>query len=317
MVSGMIDIMIDMRALLDDEIRVHNGQCHVSGPDDEPPRLRASFAGQPAGLCGAALPGVLYLITGLRTGEVGFRVELHSAMPPMDDAWEEIVEVSFRPSVGVRLLERPLPLPVAHYRVRYCATGMDLGRARDTRPAGTPQLDRYLLQFWPGAPETARVVKQTSEIAAYWHGWARELPLRLPDPGLSRLDSELAEQIVAAGPEKQRKIARWAARRAYAVAGIAEPDRVSPTPAALDRDEALPPPFNTADRLTWTRLRRDPGVVITDGFRQQAVAFPALLAATQDDPLRAALETVYAAAVAHGRDGYRALLDDAHWEFFA
>jgi hypothetical protein len=35
------------------------------------------------------------LITGLHTGQVGFTVDVLDAAPPLDDAWEEIVEVSF------------------------------------------------------------------------------------------------------------------------------------------------------------------------------------------------------------------------------
>jgi hypothetical protein len=35
-------------------------------------------------------------------------------------------------------------------------------------------LDRYLLQFWPADPAPDAVVRQSSDIAAYWHGWARE-----------------------------------------------------------------------------------------------------------------------------------------------
>ncbi|MGP3977140.1 hypothetical protein ACTWQF_24625 [Streptomyces sp. 8N114] len=37
-------------------------------------------------------------------------------------------------------------------------------------------LDEYLLQFWPTPPEPDRVVKQTSDSAAYWHRFASELP---------------------------------------------------------------------------------------------------------------------------------------------
>ncbi|MEV2198022.1 hypothetical protein AB0I02_44650 [Streptomyces phaeochromogenes] len=32
--------------------------------------------------------------------------------------------------------------------------------------------DRYLLQFWPAPPEPARLLKQTSGAAAYWHDFA-------------------------------------------------------------------------------------------------------------------------------------------------
>jgi hypothetical protein len=53
---------------------------------------------------------------------------------------------------------------------------MDAGHAADTRMDDEPGLDRYLLQLWPGPPGPDRVVKQTSAIAAYWHGFARDQP---------------------------------------------------------------------------------------------------------------------------------------------
>ena len=33
--------------------------------------------------------------------------------------------------------------------------------------------DRYLLQLWPAEPAPDAVVREGSEIAAYWHGVAR------------------------------------------------------------------------------------------------------------------------------------------------
>jgi len=50
-------------------------------------------------------------------------------------------------------------------------------------------LDRYLLQFWPAAPSPDRVVRRTGESAAYWHGYAAELPPPPPPP----TPEELAE----------------------------------------------------------------------------------------------------------------------------
>ena len=70
----------------------------------------------------------------------------------------------------------PLDLKQVDYRVRYCARGMDAARSADTRLDGKPLLDRYLLQFWPGSVGPDRVVRQTSDVAAYWHRAARELP---------------------------------------------------------------------------------------------------------------------------------------------
>ncbi|MEU8654232.1 hypothetical protein [Streptomyces sp. NPDC048737] len=66
--------------------------------------------------------------------------------------------------------------PPTDYRVRYCARGTDRGRELDTRVTGEPQADSYLLQFWPAPPRSDRVIRQTSQTAAHWHRYARELP---------------------------------------------------------------------------------------------------------------------------------------------
>lgn len=168
------------------DVWVHYGQIYVQSEHTDPrvphPELHECFAGQQNGLCGGAVPGCLFLITGLHTGTVGFVVELHDQPPALDDSWEEIVEVSFR-SVGEASLvgwagewQWPLDLIDSDYRVRYCARGMDAGHAADTRADDEPELDHYLLQLWPGRPEPDRVVEQTSAIAAYWHGFARDQP---------------------------------------------------------------------------------------------------------------------------------------------
>ena len=75
----------------------------------------------------------------------------------------------------------PLDLTETSYRVRYCATGMDEGRELDTRVIDDEDqededraYDRYVLQFWPAPPAPDQVLRQTSETAAYWHGWVRE-----------------------------------------------------------------------------------------------------------------------------------------------
>jgi hypothetical protein len=104
--------------------------------------------------------------------------------PPLDPTCEDVVEVSFRPvSAHSRLVQWAgeafweLDLKEIDYRVRYCAQGMDQARQKDTRLDGEPLLDRYLLQFWPAPPEPDRVVRQTSEIAASWHDYARRRSL--------------------------------------------------------------------------------------------------------------------------------------------
>jgi hypothetical protein len=68
-----------------------------------------------------------------------------------------------------------LDLSPGTYRVRYCANGMDAGRAADVRTADEPPVDSCLLQIWP-APSTAdRVVRTCSQTARSWHEYARGL----------------------------------------------------------------------------------------------------------------------------------------------
>jgi hypothetical protein len=170
---------LGMRTLFAGSVFVHYGQFYVESAGQHEYDLPQMFAGQVNGLCGAAVPGSLFFITGLHTGDVGLTIELHDAPPAVDDVWEEVVEASFRPTTPrVALVQWAgeaswdLDLVDIDYRVRYCASGMREARERDTLLEDEAMLDRYLVQFWPSAPAPDRVIKQTSEIAAYWHGHA-------------------------------------------------------------------------------------------------------------------------------------------------
>jgi hypothetical protein len=185
-----------MRTLLDGEVDVHYWQMYVESGSVGIPDLQGAFAGQANGICGAAVPHSLFLITGLHTGTVGFRIELHEAPPRLNEEWEDVVEVSFRAATAeVALLDwdgegHPLDLEPTDYRVRYCASGMDGAREQDTRLEDEPALDRYLLQFWPAPPAPDRVIKQTSEVAKVEHRHARGLPPpTYQDPPLGRADA--------------------------------------------------------------------------------------------------------------------------------
>ncbi|MBB5816580.1 hypothetical protein [Streptomyces collinus] len=203
-----------MRRPVEGDVHVHYGQIYVqSDPDSYGPGLDEAFAGQSAGLCGAATAGALWLNTGLHTGEVGFTVEVHDHAPPLESSWEDVVEVSFRPaSADSALVEWAgedswdLGLDETDYRVRYCATGMDRARAADTRTAEEPQLDRYLLQFWPAPPEPDRVLKETSRTAAHWHGYARDLPP--PPTPAERAEAERRARLAQETAERERRLAR-------------------------------------------------------------------------------------------------------------
>lgn len=340
-----------VRTLLSGDVWVHYGQIYVrSGQADRhapDPELHEYFAGQQNGLCGGAVPGCLFLITGLHTGTVGFVVELHDQLPILDDSWEEIVEVSFQPVGEASLIswagewQWPLELIETDYRVRYCARGMDAGHAADTRVDDEPELDQYLLQFWPGPPGPDRVVKQTSAIAAYWHGFARDQP---PPPTpeeraeaerlalqerrraaeQARLDRSLVDALANADPVTQRDIARWVARRAFVEARLAHVEWIAPALAAMDRGEPLPPPFDD-DRRAWGVLllsdARIPRTLVTspdgrlDNCLQQAMAFPALFSALEQDPLRAALDALWSAAVAFGHGRHQVLFTEVRQAF--
>ncbi|TBO60289.1 hypothetical protein EYS09_07500 [Streptomyces kasugaensis] len=208
---------VTVRRPVDGEVHVHYHQIFVeSDPDSYGPGLAEAFAGQSAGLCGAAVPGALWLTTGLHTGDVGFTVEVHDQAPPLDAAWEDVVEVSFRPASGSSALLQwageaswELGLEETDYRVRYCAKGMDEADRQDTRVDGLPQLDCYLLQFWPELPAPDRVLKQTSASAAYWHDCARQQPP--PPTPAERAEAERLARLAQEQAERERRLAyeRW------------------------------------------------------------------------------------------------------------
>ncbi|MFI7543104.1 hypothetical protein [Actinoplanes sp. NPDC049599] len=163
--------------LLDQAVSVAYGQIYLeSATAHMEGEMEESFRGQSNGLCGAAIPGLLFLMTGTHTGDVAFRVERHDAEPPRDEQWAESVEASLVAVTGDVVLaewgggdEHPLPMPAGDYRVRYYAQGMD--QADEDEP-----VDRYLLQLWPAAPAPDSILQVTSAAAAYWHEWAQALP---------------------------------------------------------------------------------------------------------------------------------------------
>jgi len=168
-----------MKTLFDGTIHVHYGFIHFTGATGGNGTSHGDMcAGQrEVGLCGGQEQGVVSLVTGTHTGDITFVVELHDHEPPFDDSWEDVVEVSFRPSDepgSLCLLPfeggHPLDLEEAPYRVRYCVSGMDEAHEDQGERwfEGQPSLDRYLLQVWPAGPAPDRVLKQTSEMAQYW-----------------------------------------------------------------------------------------------------------------------------------------------------
>ncbi len=225
-----------MPIAFDQEIHVHYGQFYVeSRTGDFFWGLTECLGGQANGLCGAAVPGLLFLITGLHTGRTRVTVDLLDAPSPIADEWEDVVEASFRPATARVVLMQwageaswPLPLAAIDYRVRYIGNGMDRARGRDTLPAGEPLLDRYLLQFWPAPPAPDAVIRETSRCAAYWHAYARTLPS--PPTPEERAEAKQREQ--AAREQAGRELAT--AAEAHRWGGRLPEERVRRTNGALE-----------------------------------------------------------------------------------
>jgi hypothetical protein len=196
-----------MRTLMSSgEVPVSYGQIYVESQICRSGDMGECFGGQQNGLCGGALEGRLFLMTGMHTGVVAFTVEVHDAAPPIDDGWEDVVEVSFRPGGATALLcwagekSWPLDLEETDYRVRYSAKGMDQAGEADRWSLDDPEVDSYLLQLWPQPPRPDGIVKQTSRSAAYWHAYAQEQPAppsaeeRAAEALLSRAEREQVEE---------------------------------------------------------------------------------------------------------------------------
>jgi hypothetical protein len=201
------------------EVPVHYGFLFLSDNDDQP-ELMDTRAGQRNGLCGAAVRGVLSMVTGLHTGRVPLIVEWHDAEPPLGPEWEEAVEVPFRPRRRRLALTSfddafDVRLPAkGDLRARFCAVGMDAAHAQDTTLDDEPTVDRYLLALWPAEPAPDAVLRQTGEHAAYWHREARAVRVptkkeRAAEAKKRRKAEKKEEARATAAAEKQL----WGGRR--------------------------------------------------------------------------------------------------------
>jgi hypothetical protein len=162
-----------LAVLLDQRIFVTYSQAWVFPGDDQYDSdydIESVFDGQANGLCGAAEPGVLLLITATHTGEIPFRIEYHDSEPRLADEWEDVVEVSYSVTesrTGIIGLDdeqqHELALPRGSYRARYCVSGLD------AQAVDGETLDAHLLQFWPAEPVADLIVRQSSDGARTRH----------------------------------------------------------------------------------------------------------------------------------------------------
>ncbi|MEU4782185.1 hypothetical protein [Micromonospora sp. NPDC023633] len=136
--------------------------------------------------------------------------------------------------------------------------------------------------------------------------------------GIALLDRDLVDGVAGVDAVIQRRIAIWAARQAFSVAGIAHLDWMAPAWAALDRGVPLPAEFADTTALL-TRILGEPAVtfslvslrptgrgpadplhtVLDAPVDPVAMALPALMAAGESDPLQAALEALWAAVTTY------------------
>jgi hypothetical protein len=195
------------------DLQVHYGFVYLQPGSAEPvDDIIAARGGQANGICGAAYAGRLAVVTGLHTGRVPFSVCIAESAPELAEDWEDVVEVSFiatERGYGLATFDTwtPLELPATTtYRARYCALGMDAARAQDTRLDGDPVTDRYLLAIWPAPHAAETIVRQGSELAAYWHGVARTTPPPPPPPTSGEVAAAEAREAAEQAREWERQV---------------------------------------------------------------------------------------------------------------
>jgi hypothetical protein len=132
------------------------------------------FAGQVNGLAGAGSPLGVYAHLARWGGGSAVRIVRLDSEPALDDAWEDVVEVSTVVPDGAEPAwlawagedGGQLDLAPATYRLRVSARGRDAG-AEDEFADGI--VDTYLLELWPAPAAPDAILRTTSENAAYWH----------------------------------------------------------------------------------------------------------------------------------------------------
>jgi len=302
------------------QIYVESGDKHADFDD--------SFRGQQNGLCGAAIPGTLCLLTGLHTGHVGLTVEVHDAEPSLDDSWEDIVEASFRPVGDTTLAGLDssdwwrLDLDAIDYRVRYCGRAIDAGHRSERQP-DDPPVDHYLVQFWPAPPEPDQVLKATSTLAQDLHDrtrrmrppptaeeiavakalekWGGSLPserIRKAENALDLvpLDRPLLDDLDRLDDETLIAIARWSARLTCAITGLLQIEWVA---TALDRRDQGADPSDVVGDIPPEIFASMP---LGGENSRRPQPYHALMAidATYAEPLEAAVTTLWMAIRAYG-----------------
>ena len=204
-----------------------------------------------------------------------------------------------------RYLMQLWPAPPAHdavLRQTSAIAGYWHGVALDTPPPPPPPTATELADI--AAAEEAEMLAQQQQFedARELHLWSGQRPtdqlraIGWPTPQLARRDRALVDRLAALPPDRQRTIARGAARQACEIAGIDGLDWVAAGLAALDRGAPLPAPL-TDWNAVWDRLFPGATVVATvlaDDVRDadrpiaaESIVITTVQAAADDNPARA------------------------------
>jgi hypothetical protein len=176
--TSIADVVYEV--VFDGRLEADGGYAFVTSGDTYNTGVDSLFQGQKNGLLGAGKPGFLVMEVAKR-GPLGLRVALSATEPPLDDAWEECVEVSFTPSAPqVRVVDAgaygqgpgkivsQLLLSTVSHRVRYQCNGMNSWYDRRTRRAADGK-QTALLTLWPASAAPDRVIEATTDFARYCH----------------------------------------------------------------------------------------------------------------------------------------------------
>ncbi|WP_028045838.1 hypothetical protein [Cellulomonas sp. URHE0023] len=129
------------------------------------------------GLANGELGENVVLTTARQHGRVAVEAQVLERQPPLDPAWDAVVEMSLRTGEGAQVcgwagtgvVAIPVP-PGIDVRVRYVVLDGQIGSEQFNRPHESDEspAERYLLQMWPAPPTAARTLAATSPWSQYW-----------------------------------------------------------------------------------------------------------------------------------------------------
>jgi hypothetical protein len=133
------------------------------------------FNGQVNGLVGAADTSGVYLNLARRSGGSPVRIVLRDGPAELDDAFQDVVEVSITipPGAVVQWMSWAAEtrgvlseVPTGSYRLRVSARDRDEGASGEFADGF---VDAYLLELWESSVTPDAVLRAGSADAEYWH----------------------------------------------------------------------------------------------------------------------------------------------------